>query len=245
MENNACNDVAIVDHCTIDNDKIGYWDAHVVLLGGGVDSSAILSLVAAAQDPKKIRIVHIDYGQKARKSEWDICNKQADYYNIPKHNVSQIRMDMSYATCGIMPDSTLDTGVAKNNVLELRNPLIMTFVASYLATTNPGMKFQVYVGFHKEPLDTAFKDAVATRYLSTLNRVIKMSISNQNTDIILRAPFKHRTRERILKRLVVARGMNFVKDYVHTCYEEVACGTCTHCKWLNTQLSFLEDSENV
>lgn len=227
------------------NETLVWADQHVILLGGGVDSSALLSLVAQKQDPSIIKVVHIDYGQKARKSEWEVCHRQAKYYGIPPENVTQIRMDMSYATCGIMPDSVLDTGVAQNNVLELRNPLIMTFVASYLATTNPGAKSKVYVGFHKEPIDTSFKDAVATRYLSTLNRVIKMSMSNPDTMVVLSAPFKHRTRERILKRLVATRGKDFVNDYVHTCYEEVSCGKCTHCKWLNTQLSFLEDSENV
>ena len=220
-------------------------DFHVILLGGGVDSSALLSLVSKSNAPEKIKIVHVNYGQKATSTEWDICQKQAGYYGIPTSNCIQLQLDMTYAKCGIMPDNSLDTSVAKNNVLELRNPLLITFVASYLATTNPGLTHFVYVGLHKEPDDTAFKDAVAMRYVTNLNNVINSTISNAETKVFIRAPFKHRTRSRILNRLVSDRGINFIKDYVHSCYEEVPCGHCTHCTWLNQQVSQLKESENV
>ena len=220
-------------------------DCHVILLGGGVDSSALLSLVAKTNNPETVKIVHIDYGQKARRTEWECCLKQADYYNIPRENVVQLNLDMTYAKCGIMPETSLDTGVAGNNVLELRNPLLITFVASYLATTNPGLIHFIYVGFHKEPTDTAFKDAVAMRYVANLNRVLNATLSNDKTEVFIRAPFKHRTRGRILNRLVADRGLQFIKDYVHSCYEEVPCGTCTHCTWLDHQLNMLKENTNV
>lgn len=211
-------------------------DSHVILLGGGVDSSALLSLVAKTHKVDAIKIVHIDYGQKASKAEWATCLKQCDYYGIPNSNCVQLTMDMTYAKCGIMPDTKLDTGVAGNNVLELRNPLIITFVASYLATTDPGKNHAIYVGLHKEPEDTAFKDAVAMRYITNLNRVLNSTLSNQDTVVVVRAPFKHRTRQRILQKLVSDRGAEFIRDYVHSCYEDKPCGHCTHCTWLDSQL---------
>jgi 7-cyano-7-deazaguanine synthase in queuosine biosynthesis len=219
-------------------------DYHTILLGGGVDSSALLSLVEKSNDPSKILIVHISYGQKAVSSERLSCIAQARKYNIPKENLVFLSMDLGFASCGIMPQTDLDTSVAANNVLELRNPMLINLAACYLATKYPGLIHYLYVGFHKEPSDTAFKDAVASRYITSLSESINGSLSNPKTKIFIRAPFKHRTRERILKRLIRDRGLDFVTNFVHTCYERVPCGTCTHCVWLNNQLNIIKESSN-
>lgn len=218
---------------------------HAVLLGGGVDSSAILSKAVTKNELNSILIIHVNYGQKAYEAEKRSAEAQALYYHIPLENIVHLSMDLTFAKCGIMPDSILDTGVAVNNVLELRNPLILMLAASYLATSYPGSTHFLYIGLHHEERDSAFKDAMALRYVANLNRVINATISQADTKVIVAAPFKHYTRSRILRRLVGTQGEEFVRNNVHSCYEDVACGTCTHCVWLNSELKVISDMGEV
>lgn len=209
-------------------------------MGAGVDSSALLSKVSLSVNPGKILILHTNYGQKARTAEWDACLEQAEYYNIPRENCIQLHLDLTYATCGIMPSTVLDTSVANNNVLELRNPLLILLASSYLSTTYPGRNHAIYVGLHKEPDDTSFKDAVAELYIKNLNTLILSTLSNPNTGIHIKTPFSNLTRREILEDLIIERGNYFVEHKVHSCYEQEKCGICTHCVWLNSNMeSFL------
>lgn len=214
---------------------------HAVLFGGGLDSSALLVHLVSTlpkDEVENIVLIHIDYGQKAVESELQAGVAQLRQ-NILKRDIIKLKMDMTYSGAGIMPNSTSDTGVPKNNVLELRNPTLVMLASSYLASVYPNEKHYIYLGLHKEPKDTAFKDAVHHLYVDKLNALINTLLSGE-TQILVRAPFKNSTRQRIFGGLVDKVGMEYVKHFVHTCYEKVPCGTCAHCQ----QLKHMRDVYN-
>lgn len=221
---------------------------HAVLFGGGLDSSAVLSRLADKQSEdgveslENILVIHVDYGQKAVVAERESALKQIEYYGIPNELVT-LKMDMSYSGSAIMPNTDLGTDVAKNNLLELRNPTLLLLSASYLASVYPQTQHYLYIGLHREPKDTPFRDAVHFFYVNRLNSIINTLLGGES-NVLIRAPYKNGSRLSILKKLVAARGVDFVRDYVHTCYEEVACGTCTHCVKLESMLDVIAELKN-
>lgn len=207
---------------------------HAVLFGGGLDSSALLVHLVTTlpkEEVDNIVLVHIDYGQKAIESELQAAINQQVQNGITGHDIIKLKMDMTYSGAGIMPNSVSDTGVPKNNVLELRNPTLVMLAASYLASVYPDQKHYIYLGLHREPKDTAFKDAVHHLYVDKLNCIINTLLSGE-TQVLIRAPFKNSTRQKIFRGLVDNVGMEYVDRWVHTCYEQDPCGVCTHCKQL-------------
>ncbi len=61
----------------------------LVLLSGGIDSAATLSLYK--RQGADLSAVHFDYHQPARRSEWAAASSIAEYYNVP---VSRFRFSM-------------------------------------------------------------------------------------------------------------------------------------------------------
>lgn len=207
---------------------------HAVLFGGGLDSSAVLSrLVTKQKDGEDIQslddilLIHVDYGQKAVVSERTAALRQIEYYGLTTELVT-LKMDMSYSGAAIMPNTDLGTGEAKNNVLELRNPTLMLLSASYLASVYPGVQHYLYVGLHREPKGSPFKDAIHYLYVDKVNALINTLLGN-GSSVLVRAPYKNGSRQSLFHKLLNAQGMDFIRNYVHTCYEQVPCGKCTHC----------------
>ena len=188
---------------------------NIVLYGGGLDSTAVV-LILLRNGFQHIRLLHVDYGQKAMLSE-----RRALLHFATKYNLAHtfLTMDMSYSKATIMRNTGI--GDAESNRLELRNLALISYAASYAASMFDNSK--LYVGFHVEPPGSGFLDA-KREYLHSLQQSINLATDRR---VVLTAPLDTLTRQEIF-----SVGYQIDKDiveYSHTCYEEVVCGKCTHC----------------
>lgn len=191
---------------------------HIVLFGGGLDSTAVLLYLYNTLPVTEfnVELVHVNYGQKAAEAEIESMVYFADKYQA---EMKMLTMSMSYSTARIMKGTEI--GKEKNsNRLELRNPALLSFVASYAASSYE--RSVLYVGFHLEP-DGCFPDATV-RYLNALELALNLAT---NRYIEIYAPLSDMTRFEILREAAATDSAVITKT--HTCYEKVACGKCTHC----------------
>lgn len=195
---------------------------NVVLYGGGLDSTAlVLYLLSTLQS--EIILMHFDYGQKAAAGERRAAQKLVDKY--PRCRLVGICGPEMYAysTAAILNSSVKSTEDRRSSMLELRNPLLLVYAASYWASR--GEEYSLWLGFHEE-LDDVFPDARAG-WLLNAEAVINSASHIRGR---VRAPFKDDPRIKIFQL-----GLKLDPDLVqiaYTCYESKVCGVCTHCKAL-------------
>lgn len=230
----------------------------IVPYGGGYDSTSLLILLNAASgrllskvnrrlfsDKVKLPITigHIDYGQKASSREriaLEEVTKQLVNLDITPVYGS---MDLSFSQATILKDSNVGVD-PKYNVLALRNPLIISYLASLSLSTDPDISDLIFMlGYHVEPQDSPFHDA-KTHYLESLSMALSFS---SGATINVEAPLSTLTRQEIFNvgRLVNYRAMNCA----YTCYEGIPCVKigfkvdpntclCSHC---STALLMMEN----
>lgn len=190
-----------------------------VLFGGGLDSCALVEFLIV--EGFRPLLVHIDYGQKARRGEVAaLCAMQN------RHSLESYRINLQ----GVLPDSPLTTKLVTTdhdkNFIPFRNLLFMVAAAAGLAHL-PIEK--VYLGFHQEPGDSVYHDAKANVILPALNTILHMIYPNQN--ISFHAPFGMIERVAYLRSTLNLYPSLFEDSF--SCYEsitEIECGRCTHCQ---------------
>ena len=189
----------------------------IVLYGGGLDSTVLALSLAATYSPGEIELLHIDYGQKAAPGERAAQSRMADR-GFP---VSCLSLDIDYSAASIMTPGIANERAS--NVLELRNPLLVAFAASYAASI--AERSMLYLGFHRED-DNVFPDAHAD-WLRDMQSVLQQA---SHRSVLLMAPFCDLSRKDIF-----ANGLQIepaLASLAYTCYEAEACGLCTHCREL-------------
>lgn len=190
---------------------------NIVLYGGGIDSTAVLfHLLEHGTETRDISLVHVDYGQKAAKPEYKAMRLFSNKYHI---FCTQLRMDMTYSDSRIMTGDIGRTG--EQNRLELRNVALIAYVASYGASLHA--RPRLHLGFHREPPGATFPDANAA-YLIDLEHLLQRTT---HRIVELCAPLSHLTRSDLFERAI--RFDPNIVNMSYTCYEEEACGRCTHC----------------
>ena len=115
----------------------------------------------------------------------------------------------------------------QDNRLELRNLVLISMAAAYIASTNFDGDSRLYLGFHREPVDAPFPDA-RTEYLEPLQEALYRATGAKVT---LETPFATLTRLEILQNYLCLDEDILTRSY--TCYEERECGECTHCQEKN------------
>jgi len=186
----------------------------IVLYGGGLDSTALALSLGETYSPQEIELLHIDYGQKATKGERKAVERMAQ--RGFKH--TYLAMCIDYSSAAIMRPGFANNRAA--NMLELRNPLLVAFAASYAASV--AERSVLYLGFHYEP-DSVFPDAKAG-WLAPMQDVLNQAT---HRSVLVTAPFSDMPRAEVF-----ATGCRIepkLAQLAHTCYEAVACGKCTHC----------------
>lgn len=205
---------------------------HIVPHGGGLDSTAVIaSLIDRGQS---VHAVHVCYGQKAAVSEWDAVQAIAGQLNkLVKGTVSahSLATDLGFSKARIMHGEAQSGGVDESeiNILELRNPVLYTQIASWAASKFPGQKIAIHLGFHVEPEGSAFADAMP-EYLKPLEKALNAAISFKGTRIEFVTPFVDWNRSAIYE--YVLKNHVGLLDLIHSCYEETPCGVCAHCTQL-------------
>ncbi len=205
----------------------------IVLLSGGLDSSANLAL--AVESDTALLALHIDYGQRSAVQEWKAAQRIAEYYGV---KVERISIPWLGALGGSsltdkskdIPEllhSELDTlskitESAKSVWVPNRNGVLINLAAAYAERLRAS---RVVVGFNREEATTfpdnseAFLDQ-STRALSysTMNGVQVYCYTTQmdKVQICLR-----------LQKL----SRVFPHDLVWSCYHagDEPCGRCESC----------------
>lgn len=204
---------------------------YIVLYGGGLDSSAVALYCANSYSPEDVTLLHVDYGQKAMQAERKAMRWFASKYGFKTY---EGEMNFGFSGAHIMKGTPLGK-VAETNRLELRNLVLISYAASYAASViDANDSVTILLGFHIEPEGAAFPDA-RTTYLAHLESSINKATE---IEIFLETPFEYKTRLMVLQEWGPYDADLFTHS--HTCYEQVACGQCTHCVEKDSMIKQLE-----
>lgn len=188
--------------------------SNLLLFGGGVDSACLGAFLKETSTP--FDLLFIDYRQKAVVGEFEAAAYFSDEFDCLLHCV---RTD----TYQHSNNPILNGKMAKEhnkNVLPIRNQLFLT-LGTIFALEN-GYE-NIFIGYHQEPIDTAFKDATPA-FLDAYNTMLTL----QEVKVEVKAPFAYMAQKEYLH---YATKPQLAKTF--SCYEsktEEECGRCTHCQ---------------
>jgi len=225
---NCCKRTVDFPVCYIDNK--GNHMAGVIMLGGGLDSTALL--IHLVNEKQNLIGIWFSYGQLAdhqeRSSVDYFCNKYKvplKVFNVPLYDIAESAILRGH-------------GLATSNKLEGRNVIFTMLAATYAVTIGAE---ELYLGYHLEPPGAPFPDATAEAA-----EVMQLMLNTAyKTRLRLLAPFKHLSRTSILRH-----GYALDEELItqtHTCYADTpgGCGKCVHCRqratMINNMLSDLDE----
>jgi queuosine biosynthesis protein QueC len=198
----------------------------VILLGGGLDSGALLYWMRSHLRGKpavKLHALWIEYGQKAAWGELNSVLLMCDRTGTPLHRAELDIHNLSSSAL-LRGSEANKKNLSRLNKLEARNVIF----AGLAAMLSASLGFRaVYLGYHREPKAAPFPDATP---------IVRQAMSNLLTlacrpRIEVVAPFQSMTRLQIL-RLGLKLNPNLA-DETFTCYEgelDRECGQCAHCQ---------------
>lgn len=210
----------------------------VILLSGGLDSSANLAFTEYFDEPTLA--VTVDYGQRAAKPEIEAARKLCNYYGL-KHQILDLKwlgalggsaltsdaIDVPTMKATELDNLKVASETAKKVWVPNRNGLLINAAAAIAESIGAA---QVVVGFNREEAAT-FPDN-SSQFLGVASLSLRYSTSNHvkvgcYTDMMD-------------KREIVQALRNLPKkfpfEYVWSCYHDGAktggkmCGECESCK---------------
>lgn len=210
----------------------------VVLLSGGLDSSANLAFTEYFDEP--VLALTADYGQRALKPEIEAAKKLASYYGVP-HRVLDLKwlgelggsaltsktIEVPQMAAAKLDDLKASQEAAKQVWVPNRNGLLINAAAAIAESMNAA---QVVVGFNKEEAAT-FPDN-SSQFLGTATLSLKYSTRNGvkvacYTDMMMKTEIVQALRN--LKK-------PFPFEMVWSCYHGgentggKMCGKCESCQ---------------
>jgi len=188
----------------------------LLLNGGGLDSNSQLILLNQEKKYKgKVDSLHINYSQLSSEKEYE-----AVAYFTTKYKGHVWSADVLYEN--VFNDHPLFNDIKAPRskfVLDGRN-LMLAGVAIMFAK-RVGYK-KLMFGFHYEP-DETFLDA-QVKYVKKLQGLCDYL----ELDLEIIAPFQKRERDSIVKEAYALDNELFDRSW--TCYKDIKCGVCSHCK---------------
>lgn len=216
-------------------------DRTLILMGGGLDSTALLIWLATRVPTVSLRAIHFQYGQVATQNELESVHHFTNKYGVPLRVITGLPLSQLAAS--------RITGGKGGDKLEGRNVVFAMLAAMHAAEIGCD---KIALGFHAAPVggvvgqalqtitSTVFPDT--TEYaLVAMQKTISECYSAR---LQLIAPFMHRSRLDIFREVVQLDPELFTHS--HTCYEAVAggCGKCSHCLQ-QTALKYMLKREGV
>ncbi len=202
----------------------------VVLLSGGMDSSALLHHVVKTLDRRPVHAISCDYGQRHVR-ELDCAAWQALAAGAEHHRI----LDVAFLGDLVKGGSSLVHGGAEvpdlasvaapdreqpSTYVPNRNLILLALAAAYAEAR--GIT-DVYYGAQAQD-EYGYWDCTA-EFVERLNQVLAL---NRRAPIVVHAPFAAMRKAESLRL-----GLDLGVDYGHTwsCYrgEGKACGTCPTC----------------
>ena len=210
----------------------------IILLSGGLDSSANLAFTEYYDEP--ILAITVDYGQRAAQSEIAASKKFCEYYGV-KHQILDLKwlgalggsaltstsIDVPKIETSKLDDLKITTDSAKKVWVPNRNGLLINAAAAIAESI--GIP-QVVVGFNKEEAAT-FPDN-SSQFLGVASLFLRYSTATGvkvgcYTDLMMKTEIVQALRNLPKK---------FPFEYVWSCYHDGAktggkmCGECESCK---------------
>lgn len=206
----------------------------IVLLSGGLDSSANLAL--ALEDYKIELALTVDYAQRAAKREIQAAKSLAEYYDVT-HTVVDLKW-LGQLGGSALTDEKLNMPLLGRTQLDLspvtqssaqavwvpnRNGILINVAAAYAERLSSPA---VIVGFNKEEAAT-FPDN-SGEFLAKATEALKLSTSNRTEVICYTTELDKRQIVSKLKRL----SKPFPFERVWSCYfgNETPCNQCESCQ---------------
>lgn len=199
----------------------------VVLLSGGLDSTASLAIAKrAGREP--VAALFFDYGQHAARREESASRRIAEHYRLSFERMelpwlSRLSSSALIAGKGEPPpwsESLLDDPSTRAVWVENRNGVFLNIAAFFAAETGCNT---VIVGFNKEEA-SAFPDN-SEEYLARINSALELGLDKR---IHVESPTL-----RMGKREIAERALELAIPWglLWSCYRggETMCGSCESC----------------
>ncbi len=206
----------------------------IVLLSGGLDSSANLAFADYFDEP--VLALTIDYGQKSAVREIESSQKFAQYYGVA-HRVLDLkwlgalggsaltsnRMEVPKVDSKKLDDLSASEASAKQVWVPNRNGLFINAAAAIAESM--GVQ-QIIVGFNKEEAAT-FPDN-SSQYLG----VVSLSLNYSTRTGVKVLSYTDMMMKTEIVQAVRNLSKKFPFEMIWTCYEggEKMCGECESCK---------------
>lgn len=201
----------------------------IVLLSGGMDSTAALAWAVGKHDGADPQAMFVYYGQPAASHEVERAIRVSRDNGVPFQ-----RMDMASAYVGgaaqgiMMPVSAgIELGLDKA-FLPLRNPLLITAAAAYALAHWPGETIELVVGCNADDA-RGFPDCRLV-FLHSLEQALQLSLGAEGR-VFITAPFVRASKADIIA-WVREHAPGWYTDLVSSwsCYRAKGpCGECNAC----------------
>jgi 7-cyano-7-deazaguanine synthase len=199
----------------------------VALASGGVDSSVMMLLLK--KEGHDLLPLFIDYGQLAKKKEWEACQRICQYLDL-----KPCRMDISGFGMTIPSGITFgNLDIEKDAFLPTRNLLFLTLGASYGYIKSA---YTIAIGLLSGPIfpDQTFE------FVQIAQKSISMALG---TDIRILAPLISLNK---VDTLGLAHKYRLPLDLTYYCHsgDEEPCGRCISCKEYMMAQKYLQNKSS-
>lgn len=193
----------------------------IILLSGGLDSLVSVALLTSQYNI--IKALHINYGQKPAKKEFEACQDICQYYNI---ELEVLNLDWYEKISNISQENIRSTN-EKSYWLPNRNGLFLNIAASYADALN--CKY-IAIGANKEEAQV-FSD----NSIEFVNCATKLFETSTQDKVNVIAPLINYDKKEIISK---ALELNTPLELVWSCYDdkEKHCGICPSCVFLKNAL---------
>jgi 7-cyano-7-deazaguanine synthase len=198
----------------------------IVLISGGMDSCVTAAI--AKQENDDLAFLHISYGQRTEKREFEAFNDIADFYSVEE------RLDISIEHLAKIGGSSLtdqnirvteadlDNKEIPTSYVPFRNANMLAIAVSWAEVIGAGA---IYIGAVSE--DSSGYPDCRPEFYEAFQKTIDAG-TRPDTRIEIRTPIIHLSKAEIVKKGV---ELGAPLDLTWSCYrsEDLACGTCDSC----------------
>ena len=199
----------------------------VVLVSGGMDSAVVAAIANTQYD--KLAFLHLNYGQKTQKKEFECYQKLADFYNIPQDLRKEVDMTfLSQIGGSSLTDNDIDVSNFEGDSDEIpssyvpfRNTHIIAMAVSWAevkgATT-------IFIGANEE--DSPGYPDCRQEYYDAYNLLIQKG--TKEGLIKIETPIIKMQKTEIIEK---AQELSAPLEMTWSCYAKMdeACGVCDSC----------------
>lgn len=199
----------------------------IVLVSGGMDSVTVAAM--AKDQGYELAFLHLNYGQKTSKKEFDCFQKIAKYYEVPSNK--QLVVDMGFLKAiggSSLTDQSIDVSkyegdsdVIPSSYVPFRNAHIVSTAVSWAEVL--GAK-KIFIGANHE--DSPGYPDCRPEYYKAFNELLKAG--TKEGDISIETPIIHMRKSEIVLK---AKELSAPLELSWSCYanEDLACGICDSC----------------